>query len=194
MKTKKKKLTPQQERACQKFLECSNKTEAYKSAYDTSRMKDTTANRLAHRLFDQDNVQARVEELLEKRMKKLDIKADYVLKRLIEIDTLDVAEILNDDGSLKPISKWTEVWRKSVSAVDLQTIKSGDIETIVRKVKIPDKLRNLELIGKHIDVKAWQEDEKKDEEESPQVLKIEYSVRESENPVSVTIGKKKHGS
>ena len=30
-----------------------------------------------------------------------------------------------------------------------------DIMTVVKKIKWPDKLRNLELLGKHVDIKAW---------------------------------------
>ena len=39
----------------------------------------------------------------------------------------------------------------------MQEIMSGDTETIVKKIKWPDKLRNLELLGKHIDIQAFKE-------------------------------------
>lgn len=187
-------LTQKQEKAISRFLETGNMTDAYKFAFDCSRMKNSTINKTAYDFFNKPKIAAIVEKKRLERNKKLNIKADYVLKRLIEIDNLDIADIVYDDGSVKPISDWPVEWRKSIHGIDLNAVKNGDIETIVKKIKIPDKLRNLELIGKHIDVKAWQEEEKKDEEESPQSLKIEYNIRETEHPVSITIGKKKHGS
>lgn len=40
---------------------------------------------------------------MEERNKRLRVSADYVLLRLVEIDQMDVLDILNDDGGLKPI-------------------------------------------------------------------------------------------
>lgn len=51
-------------------------------------------------------IQNRIAELKAKRNKDVGIDADYVLRRLVEIDQMDVLDILNDDGSLKQISLW----------------------------------------------------------------------------------------
>ncbi len=92
---------------------------------------------------------------------------------LVEIDQMDVLDILNDDGGMKPIAEWPKVWRTSLSAMDIATIKTTqaslqkengeadlsveDVEHILKKVKWPDKVKNLELIGKHVDVNAFKE-------------------------------------
>lgn len=86
--------------------------------------------------------------------------AEYVLRRLREIDELDIIDIMRDDLSdFKPLSEWPKSWRISISGLDLQTISSrsdgDDIESIVKKIKWPDKTKNLELIGRHVDVGAW---------------------------------------
>lgn len=87
--------------------------------------------------------------------------AEYVLRRLREIDELDVIDILNDDLSgFRPLSEWPKSWRISISGIDIQTILVADgseepLEKLVRKIKWPDKTKNLELIGRHVDVKAW---------------------------------------
>lgn len=43
---------------------------------------------------------------MEERNKRMRVSADYVLMRLVEIDQMDVIDILNDDGSLKPIREY----------------------------------------------------------------------------------------
>jgi phage terminase small subunit len=50
-----------------------------------------------------ESIQKRIAELMEERNKRLRVSADYVLMRLVEIDQMDVLDILNDDGALKPI-------------------------------------------------------------------------------------------
>ena len=108
-------------------------------------------------------MQERIAELMKQRNKRTKISADYVLNRLIEIDQMDVLDILNDDGGLKPISDWPKVWRTSLSAMDINRIRMAgkdgddDIESTLQKVKWPDKVKNLELIGKHVDVQAFKD-------------------------------------
>lgn len=63
----------------------------------------------------------------------------------VEIDQMDVIDILNDDGSLKPIREWPKIWRTTLSGFDLSsTIMNMDetsIETILKKIKWPDKVK-----------------------------------------------------
>lgn len=59
---------------------------------------------------------------------------------------------MNDDGTIKPISQWSKAWRMSVSTLDsVETDSTGRIT----KIRLPDKIKNLELIGKHISVNSW---------------------------------------
>ena len=110
-----------------------------------------------------ERIQKRIAELMEERNKRLRVSADYVLLRLVEIDQMDVIDILDDEGGLKPISQWPKVWRTSISAVDINRIRMAmkddeeDIESTLQKIKWPDKVKNLELIGKHVDVNAVKE-------------------------------------
>ena len=110
-----------------------------------------------------ERIQKRIAELMEERNKRLRVSADYVLLRLVEIDQMDVIDILDDEGGLKPISQWPKVWRTSISAVDINRIRMAmkddeeDIESTLQKIKWPDKVKNLELIGKHVDVNAFKE-------------------------------------
>ncbi|HDT5875848.1 TPA: terminase small subunit [Klebsiella quasipneumoniae subsp. similipneumoniae] len=151
-------LTVQQEAYCQEYVKCpENQTQAAINAG----YSPNTAGKFASQNMRDARIQKRIAELMEERNKRLRVSADYVLLRLVEIDQMDVIDILDDEGGLKPISQWPKVWRTTLSGFDLSsTIMNMDktsIETILKKIKWPDKVKNLELIGKHVDVNAFKE-------------------------------------
>jgi len=66
-----KQLTTKQEKAVIKYVECGDKLEAYRYAYNTKKMKPETINRKARKLLDNSKVTKRMEELqLEQRQAK----------------------------------------------------------------------------------------------------------------------------
>ena len=149
------KLTAKQEIFCKEYLIDLNGTQAaIRAGYS-----EKTAEQLSYQLLQKTSVVNRIAELKEARNSQLDVDGTYVLKRLIEWDQLDVLDILTDTGSFKPISEWPKVWRTSISAMDVSTLmkQEEDIETRIMKVKWPDKVKNLELIGKHVDVQAFKD-------------------------------------
>lgn len=168
--TQYKPLTAMQEAYCQSYIKTpENQSQA---AIDAGFSPNTAAVKASVMMRDE-RVQKRIAELMEERNKRMRVSADYVLMRLVEIDQMDVLDILNDDGGMKPIAEWPKVWRTSLSAMDIATIKTTqaslqkengeadlsveDVEHILKKVKWPDKVKNLELIGKHVDVNAFKE-------------------------------------
>jgi phage terminase small subunit len=98
-----------------------------------------------------------INRLQKERNERLKIDADYVLTRLVQIDEMDALDILNDNGSIKPVKEWPKIWRQFISGIDVVELASGDTIGIVKKIKWPDKVKNLELIGKHVDVQAFKE-------------------------------------
>ena len=147
--SKEKKLTDKQEAFCQEYLIDLNATQAaIRAGYS-----EKTAASMGQQNLIKLEITKRLHELKAKRSEKTQIDANYVLNRLAEIDSMDVADILESDGSVKPINEWPKVWRQTVSGVDV----SSDGEVILKKVKWPDKVKNLELLGKHVGVQAFQE-------------------------------------
>lgn len=156
--TQYKPLTAMQEAYAQEYTKCpENQTQA---AINAGFSPNTAAVKASAMMRDE-RIQKRIAELMEERNKRLRVSADYVLLRLVEIDQMDVLDILSDDGTLKPIREWPKIWRTTLSGFDLSsTIMNMDetsIETILKKIKWPDKVKNLELIGKHVDVNAFKE-------------------------------------
>lgn len=150
-------LTDKQEMFCREYLIDLNATQAaIRAGYS-----EKTANRTASENLSKPDIQSRIAELKAQRNDLVGINATYVLNRLVEIDQMDVLDILNDDGSLKKISLWPKAWRTSLTGLEISTtIQNFDeetAETILKKVKWPDKVKNLELLGKHIKVQAFKE-------------------------------------
>lgn len=157
--TQYKPLTAMQEAYAQEYTKCpENQTQA---AINAGFSPNTAAVKASVMMRDE-RIQKRIAELMEERNKRLRVSADYVLLRLVEIDQMDVIDILNDDMSIKPVSEWPKVWRQYLTGFELADMFEGrgdekELVGILKKIKWPDRVKNLELIGKHVDVNAFKE-------------------------------------
>ena len=157
-KTKKLK-TAKREMFCQEYLIDLNATQAsIRAGYSVN-----TARSIGNKLLTKDDINNRISYLKSIRVESITLDAKYVLNRLHQIDCLDVIDIIDDSGRLKAIKDWPKSWRISISGLDVNEIMTGDIEAVVKKIKWPDKLKNLELLGRHIDVRAWEKDMSSDD-------------------------------
>ena len=158
MTGKRAKLSAKQERFCQEYMVDLNAAQAaIRTGYS-----ERSAKVKGCQILSMPHIKARIKELKSKRIARVEANADYVLRRLIEIDELDVSDILDANGNILAVSDWPQSWRRTVSGVDVSELfdGSGDerkVAGLLKKIKWPDKLRNLELLGKHIDVGAFRE-------------------------------------
>lgn len=148
------KLTDKQEMFCREYLIDLNATQAaIRAGYSEKTAKET-----AYENLTKPHIADRIAELKSQRVEDTKISANYVLNRLVEIDQMDVIDITNDDGSLKPISQWPKVWRTTLSGLDVAEImQDGGVAGLLKKIKLPDKVKNLELLGRHVEVQAWKD-------------------------------------
>ena len=170
----KKKLTNKQERFVKEYLVDLNASQAaIRAGY-----KGSTAFRTGVENMQKPLIKQAIAKELEKRNNRLEVNADYVLRRLVGIDQMDVLDILDKNGDLKPVKDWPKVWRTTLSGIDISRISGGDLdtETVLKKIKWPDKVRNLELIGRHIDVKAWYERDRSTNEGAEKVADALHEV------------------
>ncbi|MGV2880136.1 terminase small subunit [Pantoea vagans] len=150
-------LTDKQEMFCREYLIDLNATQAaIRAGYS-----DNTARKIGSENLTKPDIAQRIIDLKSERNERVEVNADYVLRRLVEIDEMDVIDILKDDGGLKMVHEWPKVWRTTLSGLDiLTTVTNFDeatMENILKKIKWPDKVKNLELLGKHISVMAFKE-------------------------------------
>lgn len=144
-------LNAQMERFCQEYLKApDNQTDAAIAAG----YAPGSACKRASVLMADSRIQERIAQLMQQRNKRTKMSADTVLKRLVDMLDADIADILTDTGDIKPIKDWPVVWRKSIASFEIAVV---DENVTVKKVKLLDKLRVLELVGKHVDVNAFRD-------------------------------------
>ena len=144
-------LTPKQQRFVEEYLIDLNATQAaIRSGYS-----EKTAAVIGAENLIKPNIAKAIADAEAKREERTQIDSDYVLKRLVEIDQMDVLDIMDDDGNVKPLRDWPKIWRQYIS--NIETISMDDGEGWLKKIKWPDKVKNLELIGKHVSVGAFKD-------------------------------------
>jgi phage terminase small subunit len=152
-------LTPKQWRFVEEYLidTCAGKA-AIRAGYSKK-----TANQQGHILLSHPGIMAAIDAAKVARSERTEIDADWVLRRLAEEADADLADLYDDNNNLKPIESWPEIWRQGlVAGVEVEALFDGfgkDRKQIgyVKKLKLSDRVRRLELIGKHIQVQAFQE-------------------------------------
>lgn len=117
---------------------------------------------IGYQLIAEYEVQQAIEEQVDERTARTQIDADWVLLQLADMFKADLADIFYPGtNDLRPIHEWPETWRKMTTGVKIDNRFTGRGEDreeyTVKDVKILDRLRALELIGKHTDVRAFTE-------------------------------------
>ena len=151
-------MTPKQETFVREYLIDLNATQAAIRAGYSKR----TAEWIGPQLLTKSHVLEAVERAKAERSQRTEINADWVLKTLAEEKTADLAAIYDESGALKPVKDWPMVFRCGlVAGIETVEERDGNGEdarmVLVRKVKLTDRMKHLELIGKHIGVQAFKE-------------------------------------
>lgn len=113
-------LTPKQEKFLHKYLECGNASDAYRFAYDCSKMKDATVNVKASELLTNGKITVRLSELQGELKEKSDITKEQVLDQLRCIMFADIRDYVDFDGttiSFKDFSLLTDNQAKAIESI-----------------------------------------------------------------------------
>lgn len=150
-------LTPKQAAFVAEYLVDLNATQAFIRAGYKARGNAAEVN--ASRLLRNAQVQQAIQEALQARQQRTQIDADWVLKRLAAMADADLADLYGPDGALKPVAEWPEVWRRGlVAGVETEEIREEGVSVgVIRKVKLADRMKSMELIGRHVTVGAWRD-------------------------------------
>lgn len=148
-------LNEKQERFCQEYLKDLNATQAaIRAGYS-----ENTAGQQGHDLLKHPEIGPKIDRLKQERSAATKIDANWLLTRLAAEAEADVADLYDDAGHLKEVKDWPLIWRKGlvqgidINVTEVEGVKMGEIV----KVKVSDRVRRLELIGKHVAVQAFQE-------------------------------------
>ena len=148
-----KKLTHKQALFVQEYLKDLNGTKAaLRAGYSRS-----AARQIATENLSKPDITEAINEAFNERLHRVKMNADGVLERLVEIDNLDIKDLFDETGRMKPITEWPDSWSRSITSFELKMPNEDDPQTASLKIRLPDKLKNLELIGRHAQVMAFRE-------------------------------------
>lgn len=148
-------LTGKQQRFVEEYLVDLNATQAaIRAGYS-----EKTAYSQGQRLLKNVEVGKMIGEAKEERAAETGIDARWVLQRLgMEVEA-DLADIYDESGNLLPVKDWPLIWRTGLVA-GVETVREGGdggMVSYVDKIKISDRIKRIELIGKHVDVQAFKD-------------------------------------
>lgn len=152
-------LSPRQCLFVNEYLKDFNGTQAAIRAGYSRR----SARSIANEHLTKPDIRAALARAVEQRCSKARLDAEWVLRRLVEEVDADMADLFHDDGRLKLPQEWPEVWRRGlVASMEVEEREvQGDCDGVttvrVRKLRFSDRVRRLELIGRHVDVGAFKD-------------------------------------
>lgn len=165
-------MTDAQKRFCDEYLIDLNATRAYKVAYPNCK-KDDTARANSSRLLTIANIQEYISEKQKEIERRTEVTQDMVIKELAKIAFLDIRKLYTENGQLKNVADIDDNTAGAISSLETLEEYEGygeDREKVgdTQKVKLLDKTKALELLGRHlgifndkIDVNVKEKQEKK---------------------------------
>lgn len=147
-------LTPKQKIFADEYLTDLNATRAYKVAYPSIR-KDEAAAVNGSKLLRNAKVAAYVQERMDERARRTEITQDKVLQELAKLGFFDIRKLFDDDGKPLEISRIDDDTAACIAGMDVLDAYEGAGEDkafvgYIKKYKLSDKLKALELIGRHL--------------------------------------------
>lgn len=110
----------------------------------------------ASRLLRNVKVRGAIEKKKAKLLKAISEDQYRTMRELCRVAHLDIRKLYDEIGQLKPVSEWDEESAAAVSGVETVRRKSDEFDDdgkpiyeTVLKVRTYDKVKALELIGRH---------------------------------------------
>lgn len=117
-------------------------------AYGATGYTGNYSAKMAYRLLQRPPVQCLVRKLKAAQLERTQVDADLVLHSLLKIARLDPAELFNPDGTARALKDVPEDVRRAIAG--LEYIRIPGEKAVIGKVRLPDKVKCWELLGKHL--------------------------------------------
>ena len=142
------KLTPKQERFVQEYLVDLNAAAAAIRAGYSSK----TAKSIGQENLTKPDIQSAIQKAMQARAQRTEITQDMVIQELAKLGFFDIRKLFGDDGKPLEISKLDDDTAAALVGLDVQDVADSDGNYIgfLKKYKMADKIRALELLGKHL--------------------------------------------
>lgn len=152
-------MNPKQQRFVDEYLiDLNGAAAARRAGYS-----EKTANRMACENLTKPDIAAAIAAAQQNRSERTQVDSDWVLKRLHRDATADIAELFDEQGRMRPADQWPDAWRQGlvvgVESFEEYAFDDGVKRPIgmVRKLKLSERSKYVEMIGRHVDVAAFRD-------------------------------------
>jgi phage terminase small subunit len=139
-------MTPKQQRFVQEYLLdlCATKA-AIRAGYSRR-----SARAIGHENLTKPDIARAIHEAIAARGERTEISADQVVRELAAIAFADVRTLLDSDGRFRAIRDLDSMTATPLAAIEIREI--ADEPGRLLKVRLWNKLKALELLGRHFGV------------------------------------------
>lgn len=139
------KLTAKQQRFVEEYLIDLNATQAaIRAGYSTK-----NADKIGSELLGKTRVAEAVSKAMAARSRRTGINQDRVLRELAKVAFVNPTDVINiDEATLRDGANRDDT--AAIASVKVKRIPTEDGDIIEREIKTYDKIRALELLGKHL--------------------------------------------
>lgn len=139
------KLTEKQRRFVDEYLIDLNATQAaIRAGYSVKTAKDIGCQNLAKL-----NIQQEISEKMAERSKRTGVNQDRIVMELAKIAFVNAADVIDsDDATIKAGATADDT--AAIQSVKVKVIPTKEGEGVEREIRLNDKLKALELLGKHL--------------------------------------------
>lgn len=139
------KLTEKQRRFVDEYLIDLNATQAaIRAGYSVK-----TAREQASQNLTKLNIQQAISEKMAERSKRTGVNQDRIVLELAKIAFVNAADVIDsDDATIKAGATADDT--AAIQSVKVKVIPTKEGEGVEREIRLNDKLKALELLGKHL--------------------------------------------
>ena len=139
------KLTEKQKRFVEEYLIDLNATQAaIRSGYSTD-----SARQIGTENLSKPSIRAYIDREMAERSRRTGISQDRVIRELARLAFVNANDVIDiDEATLK--SGASEDDTAAIASVKVKTIPTKEGEGVEREIRLNDKLKALELLGKHL--------------------------------------------
>ena len=138
-------MTKKQKLFAEEYLRDLNATQAaIRAGYSPD-----TAGSIGGENLKKPEIRACIDRAMAERSKRVGVNADRVLQELAKIALVNPGNVINaDDATIRPEA--TEEDKAAIMSVKVKQSVSENGDSIEREIRMADKIKALELLGKHL--------------------------------------------
>ena len=135
-------MTKKQKRFIEEYLIDLNATQAaIRAGYSTD-----TANEQGCRMLANVSIRSQIDKAIAERSKRTGVNADRVIMELAKIAFVNATEVIDP----KTATIKADALPEDTAAIQSVKVKTFGEDGLEREIKMADKLKALELLGKHL--------------------------------------------